>query len=160
MHDYLASYFHAEKQESAVFVAIGLASIAAAIWAWQRWPRYRAVAYPLLAIAIIQFAVGGTVFVRTDAQLAGLVEQRRAAPAAFRAAEGARMAQVMANFQVYKGVEIAMLVAGAGLIGLFRKRSTLLAIGVGCLLQGSAMLVFDLFAEARGRTYVEAFSRQ
>ena len=160
MLDYLASYFHEEKQESAVFVAIGLAAIAAAIWAWQRVPRYRAIAYPLVAIAVIQLAVGGAVFARTDAQVVALAEQRRTAPAEFRAAERARMAKVMASFQVYKAIEIAILVVGLGLLPFLRTRAALAAIGLGCLLQGGAMLVFDLFAEARGRTYVEALSRE
>jgi len=160
MPDYLASYFYAEKQESAVFVVMGLASMAGAMWAWRRLPRYRAIAYPLVAIALIQLLVGGTVLARTDAQVSALLEQRRADPAAFGAAEVARMAQVMANFQIYKTIEIAMLIAGAGLVGLFRKRSALAALGVGCLLQGGAMFAFDLFAERRGQTYVEAIGRQ
>jgi len=160
MPDYLASYFHAEKQESLVFVSIGLAAIAAAIWAWQRLPRYRAITYPLVAIAVIQLSVGGAVFLRTDAQVAALAEQRRSAPAAFRAAEEARMAKVMANFQLYKTMEIAIVLAGIGLLSFFRKRPALTAIGLGCLLQGGTMLALDLFAEARGGTYVAALARE
>ena len=156
----LATYFQAEKQESAVFVVMGLIAIGVAIAAWRRQPRFRAIAYPLVAIAFIQLLVGSTVWARTDGQVAALVEQRRVDPAGFRAAEGARMAQVMTSFQVYKAIEIAIVVAGAGLVLFRRKRPTFVAIGVGCLLQGSAMLVFDLFAEARGRTYVEAIGRE
>ena len=70
------------------------------------------------------------------------------------------MASVIANFQVYKTIEIAMLVAGAGLVVFSRKRAAVAAVGAGCLLQGGAMLVFDLFAEARGRNYVEAIGRE
>jgi hypothetical protein len=160
MAGYLATYFEAEKQESAVFVAMGLVAIGAAIAAWRRRPRYRAIAYPLVAIALIQLPVGGTVWARTDGQVAALVEQRRADPAGFRAAEVARMARVMANFQVYQAIEIVMIVAGAALVIFMRKRPALVAIGVGCWLQGSAMLAFDWFAEARGRTYVEAIGRE
>ena len=69
------------------------------------------------------------------------------------------MAAVMANFQVYKAIEIAIVVAGAALVLFLRKRPAFAAIGVGCLLQGSAMLAFDLFAEARGQTYIEAIGR-
>jgi hypothetical protein len=160
MPDYLAAYFHAEKLESVLFVAMGLAAIAAAIWAWQRVPRYRAIAYPLVAIALIQISVGGAVFLRTDAQVAVLTEERRTAPAAFRSAEGARMGKVMANFQLYKAIEIVILVAGVALLSFLRKRPAMAAIGLGCLLQGSAMLVLDLFAEDRGRTYLEALNRE
>jgi hypothetical protein len=160
MPSYLATYFEAEKQESAVFVAMGIAAIGVAIAAWRRYPRHRAIAYPLVAIALIQLVVGGTVWARTDGQVATLSEQRRVDPAAFRAAEGARMAQVMASFQVYKAIEIALVVAGLGLLVFRRKRAAFAAVGLGCLLQGSAMLAFDLFAEARGRTYIKAITRE
>jgi hypothetical protein len=160
MPGYLATYFQAEKQESAVFVVMGFVAIVLAVAVWRRFPRYRAVAYPLVAIAFIQILVGGTVWFRTDGQVAALVEQRRTDPAAFRAAEVARMAEVMASFQLYKAIEIVMVVAGTLLVLFLRKRPALGAIGLGCLLQGSAMLVFDLFAEERGRTYVEAIGRE
>jgi hypothetical protein len=160
MPGYLATYFQAEKQESAVFVAMGFFAIGVAIAAWRRLPRYRAIAYPLVAIALIQLLVGGAVWARTDRQVAALAEQRRVDARGFRADELARMGQVMANFQIYKGIEIAMVVLGAGLILFVRKRPALTAIGLGCMLQGSAMLVFDLFAETRGRTYLEAIARE
>jgi len=41
-----------------------------------------------------------------------------------------------------------------------RKRPALAAVGLGCVLQGGAMLGFDLLAEARGQTYVEALRRE
>ena len=160
MPGYLATYFRAEKQESAVFVVMGLLAIAVAMAVWRRRPRHRAIAYPLVAIALIQLLVGGTVWARTDGQVAALVQQRGIDPAGFRASEVARMAQVMASFQVYKAIEIAMVLAGALLVVFARKRPAFVAIGLGCLLQGSAMLVFDLFAEARGRAYVEAIGRE
>jgi len=160
MPSHLATYFQAEKQESAVFVVMGLVAIGVAAAVWRRRPRHRAIAYPLVAIALVQLLVGGTVWARSDGQVAALVEQRRIDPAGFRAAEVARMSQVMANFQVYKAIEIAMVVAGALLVFFVRKRPAWVAIGLGCLLQGTAMLVFDLFAEARGRTYVEAIGRE
>jgi hypothetical protein len=91
------------------------------------------------------------VWARTDGQVAALVEQRRVDAAGFRADELARMGQVMANFQIYKAIEIAMILLGTGLIFFVCKRSGLTAIGLGCMLQGSAMLMFDLFAATRLR---------
>jgi hypothetical protein len=160
MPDYLATYFQAEKQESAVFVLMGFLAIGVAVAAWRRFPKHRAIAYPLVAIALVQILVGGSVWARTDGQVGALIEHRRVDPPGFRAAEVARMAQVMANFQLYKAIEIVMVVAGTLLVVFLRKRPALAAIGLGCLLQGSAMLVFDVFAEARGRTYVEAIGRE
>jgi lipoprotein signal peptidase len=160
MAGYLASYFRAEKDESVVFVVIGIAAILAALAIWRRHPQFRAIAYPLVAIALIQIGVGASVYARTDGQVAALVEQRGRDPTTFRADEEVRMAKVMQNFRVYKGLEIAIVVAGAALAVAMRQRSSLMAIGVGCVIQGGIMLVFDGFAEARGETYIEAIRRE
>jgi len=160
MPSYLASYFRAEKQESALFIALGLVAIVAAVAIWRLHPRYRAAAYPLVAIALIQIGVGASVYARTDRQVAALVEQHRIDAGAFRSDEEARMAKVMQNFQIYKAIEIAFVVVGATLAVFMRNRSSLAAIGVGCLIQGAVMLVFDGFAESRGHTYIEAMRRE
>lgn len=160
MPSYLASYFRDEKQESAAFVAIGLVAIVVALAIWRLHPRYGAIAYPLVAIALIQIGVGASVYARTDRQVVALVEQQRVNALAFRSDEEARMAKVMQNFQIYKAIEIALVVLGATLAVFTRKRSSLAAIGVGCWIQGAVMLVFDGFAESRAHTYIEAIRRE
>jgi hypothetical protein len=69
------------------------------------------------------------------------------------------MARVMANFRVYKIVEIAVLVAGIGLALAFAHGRALHATGIGCLIQGALMLTLDLFAEGRGHDYLGALAR-
>lgn len=152
----MVAYFSAEKQESLLFVLVGVAAIAASAYLLARRHRLRAMAYPLIAIALIQIAVGGSVYLRTDEQVATLQAQLALAPAAYRAEELARMDKVSAGFRLYKGIEIALIVAGAVMIAGFRRRQALLAAGIGLVLQASIMLVLDLFAERRAEHYIEA----
>lgn len=155
----LLAYFGAEKAESAVFVALGGAALVASALLVRGGGPYRAMAFPLVAIAFIQLGVGGAVWLRTDRQVAALGAQLEAAPAAFRAEETARMEKVMASFRLYKAIEIALLAAGIGLCLAFPRREAIYAAGIGLIVQPAAMLVADLIAEARGRSWLEAVSR-
>jgi 3-mercaptopyruvate sulfurtransferase SseA len=111
-----------------------------------------------LRSSLIQIGVGLSVYERTDRPLAALVEQHRIDAVAFRNDEEARMAKVMQNFQIYKAIEIALVVVRDPR-RFMRNRSSLAAIEIGGLIQGAVMLVFDGFAESRGPTYIEAMRR-
>lgn len=154
MREHLASYFFAEKWEGLVFVVVGVAAIVATIALW-RGP-YRGMGVPLVLVALVQIAVGGAVFLRTDAQVAELRAELDAAPAQLRAREVPRMEKVMANFRVYKAIEISVVALGIALALLFRRRDFVFAAGIGCIVQGAFMLVLDLFAEHRGEAYLAA----
>jgi hypothetical protein len=82
------------------------------------------MAWPLAAVAAIQLAVGGTVLLRTDRQVAALEARLAADPAGFRDLEAARMERVMAGFRLYKTVEIALLAAGIALCLAFPRRES------------------------------------
>ncbi|MFW6067894.1 MAG: hypothetical protein ACOC97_06125 [Myxococcota bacterium] len=156
--DWMAEYFAGEKAESLLFIGAGLLAIAfsgvilAARSPW--WP----ATIPLIAIAAIQLAVGGTVYLRTDDQVGALTEQLATDPRAFRADELARMREVNDAFVAYRWTEVALAVVGLGLVGLghARRRQGVLAFGVGLALQAILMLAFDLAAEARAHDYTEA----
>lgn len=159
MEAHLISYFTAERQESLLFIVAGVIAIAVSVWLYSQRGSWRAMAYPLVAIAAIQIVVGGTVFLRTDAQVAQLTQQLREAPAEFKAQETARMRTVMANFQLYKTIEIVLLVTGLALMAVFRRDARWRAVGAGLVVQCVVMLVLDCFAEARGALYLEVVSR-
>src|SRR5260221_8084042 len=121
----LQGYFAAEKGESLFFMGVGLAALVATALLWKTGSDYRGMGYPLVAIGLIQIAVGGGVFFRTDRQVTALTEKLRAAPAALEAEEVARMEPVMRNFRIYKTVEIATIAGGIALTFLFRDRAAL-----------------------------------
>lgn len=122
--------------------------------------RLKSMAYPLVAIALMQIVVGGTVCLRTDSQLFTLSAQLQANPAALKADETARMQTVMKNFSVYKTVEMPLLMIGIGTIACLQRHDLAagigIGIGIGLVLQSALTLVLDVFAEARGSEYLSA----
>jgi small-conductance mechanosensitive channel len=152
----MIGYFTAEKQESLLFIAVGLIAVAVGLWLWMNGHRLRSMAFPLIAIAAIQIVVGSSVYLRTDAQVATLSAQLETAPDAARAAEDVRMAKVMKNFGLYKIIEIALLTIGVLLVLFLRQSDLAVGIGAGLILQSSFMLALDMFAELRAEEYIAA----
>lgn len=155
MHAAIITYFTAEKRESLLFLMAGAAAIAASIYLWATGSPHRAMAWPLTAIALIQIAVGWTVYARTDGQMKSLHTLLNQDKAAFSMAETPRMETVRKSFRVYKAIEIALLAAGLAGALFLRDRAALHAVAVGLALQAGLMLVFDLYAESRAEVYVE-----
>jgi hypothetical protein len=153
MHSQLLKYFLAEKHESLLFMLISVAAIVTAIFLFKTNSEYKGMAYPLIAIALIQLVVGGTVYFRTYGQIKNLAEQLKTNPSAYKADELARMQTVNNSFKIYKAIEIVLLLAGILMTLAFRQNQLLCAIAVGVIIQSSIMLVLDLFAEKRAEEY-------
>ena len=66
------------------------------------------------------------------------------------------MQTVMKNFNLYKTIEMVLLVVGVGLIGFLQRFDVAAGIGAGLVLQAGFTLALDLFAEARGQDYLVA----
>lgn len=154
----MTDYFVGEKQESMLFMLVALLAMGLALWLWAHGHRLRWMALPLVVVALMQGVVGISIFARTDAQLAKLSTQLVSAPAEFKQAETERMQTVMANFRLYKSVELALLVLGACLIAFVSKWDTATGVGIGLVLQAGSTLALDLFAEARGEAYLRALA--
>lgn len=156
MINHMSSYFSAEKQESLIFLAVGLAAAGISVWLWMNGHRLKSMAYPLMAIALMQMVVGSSIYLRTDTQLSTLSAQLQANPAALKAEETTRMQTVMSNFSVYKAVEMVLLIVGVGMIAFLQRHDVAAGIGVGLVLQAAFTLTLDIFAEARGADYLTA----
>ena len=152
----MTDYFAAEKQESLLFIAVGLMAICVAVWLWTNGHRLRFMAVPLVTIALIQLVVGTTVYLRTDSQVQGLIAQSQSAPESFKQEEMSRMQTVMKNFNIYKTIEMVLLVLGVCLIGFLQRFDVAAGIGAGLVLQAAFTLALDMFAEARGQDYMVA----
>jgi hypothetical protein len=152
----MSSYFSAEKQESLLFIAVGLAAIGIGAWLWMNGHRLKSMADPLVAIALMQIVVGSSVYLRTDAQLSALSVQLQANPAALKTTETSRMQTVMKSFSIYKAIEMVLLVVGVGVIAFLQRYAMAAGIGVGLVLQAAFTLALDIFAEARGANYLSA----
>ena len=131
-------YFTAEKQESVLFIAVGLLAIGLSAWLWMNGHRLKSMAFPLVIVALMQIVVGATVYRRTDSQVSGLSAQWHANPEAFKAEETARMQTVMKNFSIYKSIEMLLLIVGVGMIALLQRYGHWGRAGVAvCLYAGA-----------------------
>ena len=152
----MTGYFAGEKQESLLFIAVGLIAICVGIWLWTNGHRLRFMAVPLITIALMQLVVGTTVYLRTESQVQSLIAQSQSAPAQFKQDEVSRMQTVMKNFNIYKAIEMVLLVLGVCLIGFLQRFDVAAGIGAGLVLQAAFTLALDMFAEARGQDYLVA----
>lgn len=156
----IEKYFVAEKQESLLFISIGVAAIIIAllglfIYKTQFW---KGAAIPLILVAIIQLIVGYTVYKRSDEDRISKVYAVDANPDKLVTKEIPRMETVNKNFVIYRYVEIALLMAGLVLIALYKNnadKQLLLGIGVALAIQAAIMLGADFFAEKRALVYLQ-----
>lgn len=153
---FIADYFQAEKSEALLFMLVGVAAIALSVLLWKRRSTLRGMGAPLVAIALIQLVVGATVYFRSDEQIRTLLQQQRTQPESFKAAETQRMKVVIANFELYRQLEMALLALGMAIVVLLRRREFWFAFGLGLALQSGLMLALDAFAERRAHAYFAA----
>jgi hypothetical protein len=76
---------------------------------------YKGLAIPFILIALVQIVVGGSVFFRTDKQIATLETLYKEQPKTFVDQELARIIPVNKNFIIYRNVELAFIFIGLGL---------------------------------------------
>ena len=164
---FIYKYFIAEKQESLLFLIVGIAAVLLAVIFWffikSNPPFFKGATIPLIAIGIIQIVVGYSVYNRTDKQKADIAYNIGMEPVAFvKQTELPRMKKVMKNFIIYRWVEIAFIITGLVLIFLFRlnaDKTFWYGFGIALALQAVIMLGSDYFAEQRGKKYVNKLER-
>ena len=161
---FIYKYFIAEKQESLLFLIVGIVAVLLAVVFWffikSNPSFFKGAAIPLLAIGLIQVVVGYSVYSRTDKQKADIAYNIGMDPVNYvKQTELPRMKTVMKNFVIYRWVEIAFIIAGLVLIFLFRTnvdKTFWFGFGVALAIQAAIMLGADYFAEQRGKIYVTA----
>ncbi|MFN0215418.1 MAG: hypothetical protein ACKVT2_14265 [Saprospiraceae bacterium] len=151
----IESYFQAEKQGGFVAMAIGIVacSVGGGVLLSAGAPFYTGLSIPLVAIGFVEIMVGATVARRSDFQAEDLKKLYAESPAEFRKLESHRMEGVMRNFVRIKWIEIAFIVLGLAIILLNKEVNFTKGMGAGLFGQGFVMLIFDFFAEKRGRSY-------
>ena len=164
---FIYKYFIAEKQESLLFLIIGIVAVVLAVVFWffikSNPSFFKGAAIPLLAIGLIQMVVGDTVYSRTDKQKKEIAYNIGIEPVSFvKQTELPRMKTVIKSFVVYRWVEIAFIVTGLVLIFLFRlnpDKSFWYGLGMALAIQAIIMLGADYFAEKRGKVYREELEK-
>ena len=158
---FIRTYFAGEKFEAAWILLAGLIALVLVAWFWfgSREPFARGLAASLLLTAALGLSVGGTVYLRTDRQVAALVELQRADPARFAAEEGPRIRAVVRSFGLYRiGYAVAVLLAllFVFVIGTPRMHG----VAVGLLVLAALGFTIDFFAEHRAVVYERALIAQ
>ncbi len=152
----ISKYFNAEKYESVLFVLVGVVAVLLSTYFLLkvRQPFYNGIAYPLVAVALIQLIVGTSVFFRSPKDILRVTQMVQTERAKIQTEEIPRMKVVMKNFVLYRGIEIALMLIGLLLFFYFEPSTVLKGIGLGLFIQASFMLFLDYFAESRGKIYL------
>ena len=157
---FIHRYFTAEKQESLLFLLLGIVAILLAVvfffFIKTNPSFFKGAAIPLLAIGLIQITVGYTVYARSDKQRLDIAYQAGTDPHYISRTEMPRMENVMKNFVIYRYSEIILALAGMALFFIFYNNAGMsFWKGLGCTLAIQALLMLgaDHFAEKRGKTY-------
>jgi len=164
---FIYKYFTGEKQESLLFLVIGIAAFALALifgfFIKSNPSFFKGAAIPLLVIGVIQMGVGYSVYSRTDKQQATIAYNIGIEPVSFvKQKELPRMETVMKNFMVFRWVEIALIITGLILIFLFRSdpgKVFWYGFGLALTIQAALMLGADYFAESRGEIYLNELKK-
>lgn len=153
----ISKYFNAEKSESVIFILLGFVAIAFAAYFFMKikQPFYNGMAYPFIAIALIQIVVGSSVYLRSPKDIVRVNQIVQTDKSKIQTEEIPRMKTVMKNFALYKWIEITLILVGIVMYLYFRPATLLKGIGLGLFIQASFMLILDFFAESRGKIYRE-----
>lgn len=157
------AYFMAEKQTALFILIVGAAALISAVllyWLGGK-PFWKGFALPLGLIALVQLAVGYTVYTRSDSQRKDVVYKMDMNPQAIANEELPRMEKVMKQFVVYRYAEIVLLAAGVILFFYFRQKPTgafWSGVGLALALQAVLMLAVDFTAEQRGEKYMQVLN--
>ena len=154
----IEKYFVAEKQESLVFLIIGLVAIILALIFYfsTRTQIYKGAALPLLILGLVQAIAGYTVYVRSDDQRVSQVYAYDMNPDQLKTVELTRMRRVNTSFMIYRWVEIGAVIAGIALVLIFRNqpaKSFWLGFGIALTLMAAVLFVADFIAEKRAKRY-------
>ncbi|OYU56363.1 MAG: hypothetical protein CFE25_03740 [Chitinophagaceae bacterium BSSC1] len=159
----IEKYFLAEKQESLLFISIGIIAVILAVlgWLYFKTAFWKGASIPFLAIALLQIIVGYTVYSRSDEQRIDIVYSLDMNPEQLTKVELPRMEVVNKNFVIYRWVEIALALVGMGLYVYFRENAIQefwKGFGFALFIQAILMLGADYFAEKRAHEYTAALS--
>jgi hypothetical protein len=156
----ITRYFTAEKGESILFILTGVSAIILALLflIQLKQPFYNGMAYSFILIALIQIAVGASIFIRSPKDIIRVTNIVQTDKRLIQTEEIPRMKVVMKNFIFYRWIEIALILAGTFLFLRSSPETVLKGVGLGLMIQAGIMLLLDYFAEDRGKKYIEFLS--
>jgi Mg2+/citrate symporter len=154
----IEKYFVAEKNESLLFLVLGVLAISLSIifYSYLKSALFKGAALPLLIIGLIQAVAGYAVYSRSDQQRISIVYAYDMDPGRLKNEEFPRMQKVNQRFVIYRWIEMSMLLAGLLMLVIFRKNQEqrfLFGLAIALALQSAIMFTADYFAEKRAAIY-------
>jgi uncharacterized membrane protein len=149
-------YFQAEKQESLVFVIVGISALILGLYFLLNGSSklLNGVSWPLIFVAFIQIVVGTFIFFRSPNDEKRVSNFAENSPKNIRNIEVPRMEKVMTQFKLYRYIEMGLMVMGLILFLLASPTGFWRGVGLGIIIQAGIMLLADSFAENRGQHYL------
>ncbi len=158
----IEKYFLAEKQESLLFLIVGIIGIILAlVFFFSKTNFYKGAAVPLLTIGLLMGVAGYTVYARSDSDRKRNVYAYDMNPAEIKEKEIPRMEKVMKNFVIYRYVQITLLLLGIGLFYYFNNNELQIfwkGFGITLAIMALITLSADYFAEKRGDEYLKGLN--
>ena len=156
----IEKYFNAEKQESLLFMLIGVAGIIAALvfFFFLKTNFYKGAAIPFMLFGLLLAMVGYIVYKRSDADRQRNVYAYDMNPTELKDKELPRMKAVMKNFIIYRYTEIFLFLVGTTLYIYFIRDFTKdfwRGFGLALAIMAILALTADFFAEKRGKVYMK-----
>ena len=156
----IEKYFNAEKQESLLFMLIGVAGIIAALvfFFFLKTNFYKGAAIPFMLFGLLLAMVGYIVYKRSDADRQRNVYAYDMNPTELKDKELPRMKAVMKNFIIYRYTEIFLFLVGTALYIYFIHDFTKdfwRGFGLALAIMAILALTADFFAEKRGKVYMK-----
>lgn len=156
----IEKYFIAEKNESLLFVILGIVAIVAAFilffYIKTNWGKGAAI--PFLIVGCLHLIIGYTVYKRSDADRLRNVYAYDLNPSELKLKEVPRMEKVNTNFVIYRYVEIALLLIGVSLFFYFKNnidQAFWVGLGMALAIEATISLGADYFAEKRALQYTK-----
>jgi uncharacterized membrane protein len=159
----IEKYFLAEKQESLLFMIIGVTAIVLSIvfFFGLKTNFYKGAAVPLVAVGLLMGIVGYAVYARSDGDRKRNVYAYDMNPGEIKEKEIPRMEKVMQSFVIYRYAEIALLIVGIGLFYYFNSNEAKIfwkGFGITLAIMALVALSADYFAEKRGYEYLKGLN--
>lgn len=164
----IEKYFIAEKQESLVFLVIGIGAVVLGLLLYfvVKTQLCRGIAIPLLVLGLMQSVAGYSVYVKSDDQRISQVYAYDMNPDQLKTTELTRMRKVKSNLMLYRWIEIGLVITGIVLIIWFRNESGKIfwfGLGISLTLMSAELFVADFIAGKRAIYYtirLEEFNRK
>lgn len=159
----IEKYFTAEKQESLLFLFIGIAGVITGIvfFFFLKTNFYKGAAIPFFLVGLLLGVVGYSVYKRSDDDRKRNVYAYDMNPSELKNKELPRMKTVLKNFVIYRYTEIILALVGVVIFFYFRNNETQhfwRGFGMALAIMAILTLAADYFAEKRGKAYANGLT--